>query len=939
MAASPLPWVTANGYMSDEYRLIVIKRALSHLSRATNDLRHFASLALDKLKVPGFRSFALANTPISRHRAIPVVTEAFQHSPTVATAIICLWAEANQQIIEELRLAAIAASDLKFAPEWTWRASRAGYLDFPKVAPLAKVAESLATDRSHPESDDLQLAVLWLSRAMIIEDATEVGTAAAESALLDSLAVISDSPVPSLPEDLRSVLQPEGQGLPLEALNVGPTVPELAKLLSDTAQETEPTEPEGDSSTMLSAIEDKTLVQLQELLVNSLDCLASMQMEALATVQALCSTTETANLVGAENLLQEVAVHMAVWRNAHDNLFGLWSILSDRLRAEREARPDLTLEQAEAGGALITQVQAARAAIGAIIAYDGRRDAVRTDLLQQIAQVRTLSDRLAEWGQAAPDELKPLRTEMELTSLTLTSIQGELGQINAECRALGESLKRLRTEAQKRSLDLVAQLRAEGEPEDSLMVEGLRLSTLSARTLSERSDAQLRLLENHLISSLEARRRAKVQPSQALATKLQEEWSSDGFSELLTSLVHEKQDEAALLLFFSGGSAHPQDPKVHLDDAMIKDLVAVTIRWSHNDQPFELFAWLAPDLLKIGAVEPGVARARLCLMLLGAQYGGKARLPAELIWEVATEWPLPSMPTWTQLWEVMASEESLPPITSSAIDDDSELPKARNRANHNLARDKGGFLRVVSLQSLRHRAMFGRDLLPPIAAFLTRLEDIETAIRQCRDEDAYKSLVLKLESLVNGELDSKLEEDEVTERYDAAITAADIDDANPFHHRTALRLLQECSESVLEYGRVLLRYAQNQVIHRADLRVEDLVSELASISDLVPLAQTVLDQIAGQPLASQERNETDSQKQVAQLVTQKMLGDGARASKMPHLVGHLIESEFRWAELVAPLLLDLTEPADPPTAVSILIEHDALNQVLLMPAGVPQEQR
>jgi hypothetical protein len=70
-----------------------------------------------------------------------------------------------------------------------------------------------------------------------------------------------------------------------------------------------------------------------------------------------------------------------------------------------------------------------------------------------------------------------------------------------------------------------------------------------------------------------------------------------------------------------------------------------------------------------------------------------------------------------------------------------------------------------------------------------------------------------------------------------------------------------------------------------------------------------------------------------------MLGDGARASKMPHLVGHLIESEFRWAELVAPLLLDLTEPADPPTAASILIEHDALNQVLLMPAGVPQEQR
>jgi hypothetical protein len=924
MADSFMPWIAVNEFMSDEYRSIVIKRALSHLPQATYELKHFACLTLDKLKVPGFRSFALANSPASRYRVIPVVAEAFQDNLEVAAAIICLWAEASREIIEELRLAATAAKGLTFVPELTWDTGRKGYIDFAETVALAEVADSLAADRPHPESDDIRLAVLWLGQAQIgINAADHSDTRHDESTPLDPPPVLAMS---------------ESQNVPLEAPPVEPTLFALAPALSTATKEIGATESEG-NHLMTTTLEGRALVQIQELLTDGLERLVSAQSETRVAAQALCSAADASDLSAAERLRENIGELLEVWRRAHGDLADLMSVLCSRMDLERQARPDLALEGIEPTILLPSQVQAARAEIVQILAYDNRKETARADLLQQITQIDALLKRLTEWGQAKPTARALLHPEANLAELTLAEIQNELAQVTARRRELGELLHQLHTETQKRSLDLAAQLRAEGESGDSVIAEGLQLDALSARTLSERSDVQLRSIESHLVASLEACRRAKVQASQVLATALQEAWSPDGFSNLLASLVHEKRDEAMLLLLFSGGAAHLPQLKMRLSDALFKSLATVTTQWSSDSQPFELFAWLAPDFIRIGTVESAVAQARLCLMLLGAQYGGEARLPTELVWETATEWPLPSMPAWTQLWEVMAAEEALPPITSSGANDDDELPKARSRADHNLAREKAGFQRVLSLQSMRHRAMFAKDLMPPIAAFLARLEEIETAIRQCSDENAYSALMLKLESLVNGEIIPAFEEDKVQEWYESAINAADIDDTNSFHRRTALRLLHECTESVIEYGRLLLRYAQNQVVHKEDLHVEDLLSELASTPELIPLAQTVLAHIAGKLLTPQEWSEADAQKQVAQLVVHRLLSDGARATKMPHLVGNLIENEFRWAALVAPLLLDLIEPADPQTAVSILIEHDALNQALLVPGGAPPEQR
>jgi len=151
--------------------------------------------------------------------------------------------------------------------------------------------------------------------------------------------------------------------------------------------------------------------------------------------------------------------------------------------------------------------------------------------------------------------------------------------------------------------------------------------------------------------------------------------------------------------------------------------------------------------------------------------------------------------------------------------------------------------------------------------------------------------------------------------------------------------LQECSESVLEYGKTLLKYAQNQLIHREDLHIEDMVAELAPVTELVALGQAALNQIMGKSLSAQERTEIESQKEVARLIAQKLLTSGGHAARMPRLAGHLIENEFQWATLSEPLLLDLAEPVDASSAVSILLEQDALNQVLLMPTGVTPEQR
>jgi len=86
-------------------------------------------------------------------------------SPGVATAVICLWAEAEEKLINELQAAA-EAKGLQFCPDWSWQEANEGFYAFEDIAPLTECTEALAQDKSSPEADHIWLATLWLSRAL-----------------------------------------------------------------------------------------------------------------------------------------------------------------------------------------------------------------------------------------------------------------------------------------------------------------------------------------------------------------------------------------------------------------------------------------------------------------------------------------------------------------------------------------------------------------------------------------------------------------------------------------------------------------------------------------------------------------------------------------------------------------------------------------------------
>ena len=155
------PWIAVNRCMNDEYRETVVEIALKHRLEAPSELVRFARKATSHITVPGFRSVDRA--PVERARE-PVAEEMLLDDD-VATAVICLWAEAKNDLVEELRSAA-QSEGLRFELPWTWEEGKLGFYAFEQIEPLRNVTFDLTEDESSIRSDHLQLASLWLSRSL-----------------------------------------------------------------------------------------------------------------------------------------------------------------------------------------------------------------------------------------------------------------------------------------------------------------------------------------------------------------------------------------------------------------------------------------------------------------------------------------------------------------------------------------------------------------------------------------------------------------------------------------------------------------------------------------------------------------------------------------------------------------------------------------------------
>ncbi len=157
-----LPWVEVNEMMNDEYRQVVVADALSHCPKASAELNKFALDILKKtIQVNGFRSFQ----SIPPHIAKIQVAKEFKVNDLLATAVICLWAEKQHEIIGSLAKAAREAN-IPVKETWGWQEARDGFVQGEDTPELDQLASSLAAQKEKPESDHYILAALWLSNSL-----------------------------------------------------------------------------------------------------------------------------------------------------------------------------------------------------------------------------------------------------------------------------------------------------------------------------------------------------------------------------------------------------------------------------------------------------------------------------------------------------------------------------------------------------------------------------------------------------------------------------------------------------------------------------------------------------------------------------------------------------------------------------------------------------
>ena len=162
-----LPWIEVNEMMNDEYRQQVVADALSHYPKASAELNKFALDILKKtIQVNGFRSFQ----SIPPHMARIQVAKEFKVNDLLATAIICLWAEKQHEIIESLKSAAKEAN-ISIPETWDWHQARDGFVQGEDTPEFDQLATTLSAQKTKPESDHYLLAALWLSNSLFVDQA------------------------------------------------------------------------------------------------------------------------------------------------------------------------------------------------------------------------------------------------------------------------------------------------------------------------------------------------------------------------------------------------------------------------------------------------------------------------------------------------------------------------------------------------------------------------------------------------------------------------------------------------------------------------------------------------------------------------------------------------------------------------------------------------
>ncbi len=157
-----LPFHAINEFMTEEYRLQVIRDVLTGLPNLPDNHRNKINQLTRKLvKVPGFRNSVKAPLPIRIKSTVP----AFEKKPDLAAALLAAWADAKAELRERV-YALLKSRNWELLPLEIDRTKLPGFMT---IWPGGENFEILnqAFGETYPDfsttNDDVSLMVVWIS--------------------------------------------------------------------------------------------------------------------------------------------------------------------------------------------------------------------------------------------------------------------------------------------------------------------------------------------------------------------------------------------------------------------------------------------------------------------------------------------------------------------------------------------------------------------------------------------------------------------------------------------------------------------------------------------------------------------------------------------------------------------------------------------------------
>lgn len=906
-----LTWDSVDDQMNDDYRDVVIRDALAYLPLASPDLRKLAKEVINKtVQINGFRQSV--NAPQKKLRQ--QVSMLFRKNKAIASAIICLWAEKEKELIGCLQVEAVRAG-LLVQQEWSWINGIHGF--YGNIPELYELGVTLGKEKESPEKDNYMLAALWLSGSLSSDVTATVDNS-------------GNSPIDSNPTDIPDSTNPQSGSIE------GPQI-ETPK---ETARDMEKAGIQ--LSIDVAELERKSIAELSLYWETQSEEIIGARDAALAKVEDLKTSALRSDPSEMREKMKQLEVHLKEWVELQAESVELVDYIQARIARELQLRPDIKQVQSEVSVLSDSPSETELLAIlptvfQAITAYDHRKAGCIENAANLRNELLHLEQSLSLWKTDVillRHQIQQLSDPQDLTLQQFLTLLENSRKVVQEAK---EKREQARAITIRRILDTVVKME-EIPGEREFQLSKYRSSQLTEKELDRLPGKELQDLEHEILTIFNLRvAKANTGNSQKIAASLKACWNDGILEQLLGHLADEKKDLEAILIEMAASVVYPRQERSVYSRAIARSLFNGVSELSTNLNPYHLLNKLASFFFLSWTSSEPVTRYERCILALAAQAGNDTGLPAGFLWQVETDWPEASMPDWDRLWQAALLEEDIQIYTDQKVLEYELVLDTRQKELEVLfAKDGGHYLRIGSIKSDRHRLMMTSKVIPQFLEYYAGLTRLRKQLEAAAVEKHAKILGELQQMMVA--MDRSLTEKKLEELYQKGVNEFDIDDINNFHIKVCMRILSEISTAILNYGNTLLALESLRATRRDGLSYQNLLAEINKSSNSNTLVKHALDQISQGSLKRRtERNEDTETKQGIQHIVTKLLSDGTCAPRFSNTIISLVREPFGWATFLDTLLADIEDPQSVMSAAQHLLDHRATSQVLQVVQQLPLE--